>query len=41
MIGFRSFNAVVREARRLKLLVDGRFNVGGTLIEACASLKSF
>lgn len=35
------FDAVVREARRRKLLCDEHFSVDGTLIEAWASMKSF
>jgi transposase len=37
----RFFDAVVRQARAAGLLSDEHFSVDGTLIEACASLKSF
>ena len=35
------FRLVVAEAKRLKLMSDEHFTVDGTLLEACASLKSF
>jgi transposase len=35
------FALVVAEARRLDLMSDEHFTVDGTLLEACASLKSF
>jgi len=35
------FELVVAEARRLDLMSDEHFTVDGTLLEACASLKSF
>ena len=35
------FDAVVKEARRRKLLSDDHFTVDGTLLDAWASLKSF
>lgn len=35
------FELVVAEARRLNLMSDEHFTVDGTLLEACASLKSF
>jgi transposase len=35
------FELVVQEARRLELMSDEHFTVDGTLLEACASLKSF
>jgi transposase len=35
------FQEVVEEARRRRLLSDEHFTVDGTLIEACASMKSF
>ena len=37
----RFFQLVVEEARALKLMSDEHFTVDGTLLEACASLKSF
>ncbi len=37
----RFFDAVVRQAQAAGLLSDEHFSVDGTLIEACASLKSF
>jgi transposase len=37
----RFFDAVVKEARRRKLLSDDHFTVDGTLLDAWASLKSF
>lgn len=40
-IALAFFDAVVGEARRLKLLSDEHFSVDGTLIEAWASMKSF
>lgn len=40
-VALKFFDAVVREARRLKLLSDEHFSVDGTLIEAWASMKSF
>jgi transposase len=40
-VAVKFFDAVVREARRLKLLSDEHFSVDGTLIEAWASMKSF
>ncbi|EQD57758.1 transposase IS4 family protein [mine drainage metagenome] len=40
-MALRFFEAVVREARALKLLSDEHFSVDGTLIEACASMKFF
>jgi transposase len=35
------FSLVVEEARGLNLMSDEHFTVDGTLLEACASLKSF
>src|ERR1700724_2596739 len=35
------FGLVVAEAKRLNLMSDEHFTVDGTLLEACASLKSF
>lgn len=35
------FGLVVQEAKRLDLMSDEHFTVDGTLLEACASLKSF
>jgi transposase len=35
------FGVVVAEAKRLNLMSDEHFTVDGTLLEACASLKSF
>lgn len=35
------FRLVVAEAKRLELMSDEHFTVDGTLLEACASLKSF
>jgi transposase len=35
------FRLVVGEAKRLELMSDEHFTVDGTLLEACASLKSF
>jgi transposase len=35
------FREVIEDARRSRLLSDEHFTVDGTLIEACASLKSF
>jgi len=35
------FGLVVEEAKRLDLMSDEHFTVDGTLLEACASLKSF
>ena len=35
------FQLVVEEAKRLELMSDEHFTVDGTLLEACASLKSF
>lgn len=35
------FREVIEEARRKHLLSDEHFTVDGTLIEACASMKSF
>jgi len=35
------FDGVVAEARQLDLMSDEHFTVDGTLLEACASLKSF
>jgi hypothetical protein len=35
------FQLVVKEARALDLMSDEHFTVDGTLMEACASLKSF
>src|SRR5579863_8179552 len=40
-VALRFFDAVVREARRLRLLSDEHFSVDGTLIEAWASMKSY
>ena len=40
-VALKFFDAVVREARRLKLLSDEHFSVDGTLIEAWASMKSY
>ncbi len=40
-VGQRLFDEVVRQAQELDLLSDEHFTVDGTLIEACASLKSF
>ena len=40
-VALKFFDAVVREARGLKLLSDEHFSVDGTLIEAWASMKSF
>jgi transposase len=37
----RFFDLVVSEARMLNLMSDEHFTVDGTLLEACASLKSF
>jgi IS5 family transposase len=37
----RFFHLVVEEARSLELMSDEHFTVDGTLLEACASLKSF
>jgi len=37
----RFFHLVVEEARGLDLMSDEHFTVDGTLLEACASLKSF
>ena len=37
----RFFQLVVEEARALNLMSDEHFTVDGTLLEACASLKSF
>jgi transposase len=37
----RFFELVVREADALQLISDEHFTVDGTLLEACASLKSF
>jgi predicted ABC-class ATPase len=37
----RFFQRVVEEARELELMSDEHFTVDGTLLEACASLKSF
>src|SRR5207249_1740396 len=37
----RFFHLVVEEARGLELMSDEHFTVDGTLLEACASLKSF
>src|SRR6266852_3813644 len=37
----RFFELVVAEAQRLNLMSDEHFTVDGTLLEACASLKSF
>jgi transposase len=35
------FGLVIDEAKRLDLMSDEHFTVDGTLLEACASLKSF
>src|SRR3974377_1793765 len=40
-IAKRFFQLVVEQARGLDLLSDEHFTVDGTLLEACASLKSF
>ena len=40
-VALKFFDAIVREARRLKLLSDEHFSVDGTLIEAWASAKSY
>jgi transposase len=40
-VAVKFFDAVVREARRLELLSDEHFSVGGTLIEAWASMTSY
>jgi transposase len=40
-IAKKFFHLVVEQARGLKLLSDEHFTVDGTLLEACASLKSF
>ena len=40
-VGQRLFDEVVRQAQEQGLLSDEHFTVDGTLIEACASLKSF
>jgi transposase len=40
-IARRFFEFVVEEARRLDLMSDEHFTVDGTLLEACAGLKSF
>ena len=40
-VGQRLFDAVVQQAHDQGLLSDEHFTVDGTLIEACASLKSF
>jgi transposase len=40
-IAKKFFQLVVRQARNLDLLSDEHFTVDGTLLEACASLKSF
>jgi len=40
-VGRLFFDAVVRQARVSGLMSDDHFTVDGTLIEACASLKSF
>jgi hypothetical protein len=37
----RFFQLVVKEAQALNLMSDEHFTVDGTLLEACASLKSF
>src|SRR5207247_2087192 len=37
----RFFQLVVKEAQTLDLMSDEHFTVDGTLLEACASLKSF
>src|SRR6476646_10677041 len=40
-IAKKFFNLVVEQARSMDLLSDEHFTVDGTLLEACASLKSF
>src|SRR6266568_3600142 len=40
-VACRFFHLVVEEARGLELMSDEHFTVDGTLLEACASLKSF
>src|SRR5580704_14100627 len=40
-VATRFFTLVVAEARSLNLMSDEHFTVDGTLLEACASLKSF
>lgn len=40
-VASRFFQEVVEQARALDLLSDEHFTVDGTLLEACASLKSF
>src|SRR3954452_19232586 len=40
-VGRELFEAVVADAQRRGLLSDEHFTVDGTLLEACASLKSF
>ncbi len=39
--GWNFFQLVVKEAQALDLMSDEHFTVDGTLMEACASLKSF
>ena len=40
-VASRFFHLVVKEAQALDLMSDEHFTVDGTLLEACASLKSF
>jgi len=40
-VAMKFFQRVVREAQALDLMSDEHFTVDGTLLEACASLKSF
>jgi transposase len=40
-VATRFFTLVIEEARSLNLMSDEHFTVDGTLLEACASLKSF
>src|SRR5213592_2527214 len=40
-VASRFFHLVVKEAQALGLMSDEHFTVDGTLLEACASLKSF
>jgi transposase len=40
-VAMKFFQRVVREAQALHLMSDEHFTVDGTLLEACASLKSF
>ena len=40
-VSLKFFDAVVRQARKQDLLSDDHFTVDGTLIDACASMKSF